>query len=40
MISENTQCITSAIRNTIINLGMIQKVVCKGNGKAFKSRFF
>ena len=40
MMTENTQCIASALRNAIINLGMIPKVVYQDNGKAFKSRFF
>ena len=40
MMSENTQCIASALRNAIINLGMIPKVVYQDNYKAFKSRFF
>ena len=40
MMSENTQCIASALRNAILNLGLIPKVVYQDNGKAFKSRFF
>lgn len=40
MMSENTQCIASALRNAIINLGMIPKVVYQDNGKAFKSKYF
>ena len=40
MMSENTQCIASALRNAILNLGMIPKVVYQDNGKAFKSKFF
>ncbi len=40
MMTESTQCIASALRNSIINLGMIPKVVYQDNGKAFKSRFF
>ena len=40
MMTESTQCIASALRNAIINLGMIPKVVYQDNGKAFKSRFF
>ncbi len=40
MMSENTQCIASALRNAIINLDLIPKVVYQDNGKAFKSRFF
>ena len=40
MMTESTQCIASALRNSIINLGMLPKVVYQDNGKAFKSRFF
>lgn len=40
MMTESTQCIASALRNSIINLGIIPKVVYQDNGKAFKSRFF
>ena len=40
MLTESTQCIASALRNAIINLGLIPKVVYQDNGKAFKSRFF
>ena len=40
MMTESTQCIASALRNSIINLGMIPKVVYQDNGRAFKSRFF
>ena len=40
MMTECTQCIASALRNSIINLGMIPKVVYQDNGRAFKSRFF
>lgn len=40
MMTENTQCIASALRNAIINLGIIPKVVYQDNGKAFKSKFF
>ena len=40
MMSENTQCIASALRNAIINLGMIPKVVYQDNGKAFKAKYF
>lgn len=40
MMTENTQCIASALRNSILNLGLIPKVVYQDNGKAFKSRFF
>ena len=40
MMTESTQCIASALRNSIINLGMLPKVVYQDNGKAFKSRLF
>ena len=40
MMSENTQCIASALRNAIINLGMIRKVVYQDNGRAFKAKYF
>ncbi len=40
MMSENTQCIASALRNAILNLGVIPKVVYQDNGKAFKSKYF
>ena len=35
MLEENTQCIASALRNAIINLDMIPKVVYKDNGREF-----
>lgn len=40
MMTENTQCIASALRNAILNLGMIPKIVYQDNGKAFKSKYF
>ena len=40
MMTESTQCIASALRNSILNIGMIPKVVYQDNGRAFKSRFF
>ena len=40
MMSENTQCIASALRNAILNLGIIPKVVYQDNGKAFKAKYF
>ena len=40
MMTENTQCIASALRNAILNLGIIPKVVYQDNSKAFKSKFF
>lgn len=40
MMTENTQCIASALRNSILNLGVIPKVVYQDNGKAFKAKYF
>ena len=40
MLEENTQCIASALRNAIINLDMIPKVVYQDNGRAFRSKYF
>ena len=40
MMSENTQCIASTLRNAILNLGVIPKVVYQDNGKAFKAKYF
>lgn len=40
MIEENTQCIASALRNSIINLGKVPKFVYQDNGKAFKAKYF
>lgn len=40
MMTESTQCIASALRNAIINLGMLPKVVYQDNGKGFKAKFF
>ena len=36
MLEENTQCIASALRNSIINLGRIPKIAYQDNGNAFK----
>jgi len=40
MMEENTQCIASALRNAIINLDMIPKVVYQDNGRAFRGKYF
>lgn len=40
MMSENTQCIASALRNSILNLDVIPKVIYQDNGKAFKAKYF
>ena len=40
MMTENTQCIASALRNSILNLGIIPKIVYQDNGRAFKAKYF
>ena len=40
MLEENTQRIASALRNAIINLDMIPKVVYQDNGRAFRAKYF
>mgnify|MGYP001910027583 CR=1 FL=1 len=40
MLEENTQCVASALRNAIINLDMIPKVVYQDNGRAFRAKYF
>lgn len=40
MLEENTQCIASALRNSIINLGKYPKFVYQDNGKAYKADYF
>lgn len=40
MLEENTQCIASALRNSIINIGKVPKFVYQDNGKAFKAKYF
>jgi len=40
MLEENTQAITSALRNAIINLGKTPKICYQDNGKAFRAKFF
>ena len=40
MVTENTQSIASALRNSIIHLGKMPKVVYIDNGKAFKNKAF
>ncbi len=40
MLEENTQCIASALRNSIINLGKIPDFCYQDNGKAFKANYF
>ena len=40
MLEENTQCIASALRNSIINLDMLPKIVYQDNGRAFRAKYF
>ena len=40
MLEENTQCIASALRNSIINLDMIPKIVYQDNGRTFRAKYF
>ena len=40
MLEEKTQCIASALRNAIINLDMIPKIVYQDNGRAFRAKYF
>jgi len=40
MLEENTQCIASALRSSIINLDMIPKIVYQDNGRAFRAKYF
>lgn len=40
MLEETTQCIASALRNSIINLDMIPKIVYQDNGRAFRAKYF
>lgn len=40
MLEESVQCISSALRNTILTLGKIPKWLLIDNGKAFKAKIF
>lgn len=40
MLEENTQCIASALRNSIINLDIIPQIVYQDNGRAFRAKYF
>lgn len=40
MVTENTQCIASALRNSILRLGKVPKICYQDNGAAFRSKFF
>jgi len=39
-LTEDTQCIASALRNAILNIGRIPDIVYQDNGRAFKAKFF
>lgn len=40
ILEENIQCIASALRNSIINLDMIPKIVYQDNGRGFRAKYF
>ena len=40
MLTENVQCVTTALRNSILTLGKIPKCVYLDNGKAFRASCF
>ena len=40
MLEENTQCIASALRMSIIALDIIPDIVYQDNGKAFRAKYF
>ena len=40
MLEENTQSIASALRNAIINLQNIPKIIYQDNGRAFRAKYF
>lgn len=40
MIEEDTQCIASSLRNSIIHLGKVPTISYQDNGKSFKGKFF
>lgn len=40
MLEANTQCIASALRNSIINLDIIPQIVYQDNGRAFRAKYF
>jgi len=40
MLEENTQCIASALRNSLIELGFPPKIVYQDNGRAFRAKYF
>ncbi len=40
MVEENTQCVTSALRNSIIAFGKKPKICMQDNGAAFKNKYW
>ena len=40
MATEDTQCISAALRSAILRLGKVPRVAYLDNGRAFKSKFF
>ena len=40
MLEEDTQCIASALRNSILHLKQIPRIIYQDNGKAFKANYF
>ncbi|NLO92523.1 MAG: transposase [Elusimicrobia bacterium] len=40
MLEENTQCIASAFRNSVLNLGKLPQVVYQDNGRAYRAKYF
>ncbi|HBE45712.1 MAG TPA: hypothetical protein DDW17_09820 [Deltaproteobacteria bacterium] len=40
MVEENTQCVASAFRNSILRLKKYPEVIYLDNGKAFRAKFF
>lgn len=40
MVTENTQCIAAALRNSVIRLGKTPKIAYQDNGAAFRGKFF
>lgn len=40
MLEEHTQCVASALRNAIINLDMVPKIIYQDNGRAFRAKYF
>lgn len=40
MLEENTQCVASVLRNAIINLDMVPKIIYQDNGRAFRAKYF